>query len=704
ASGTYASVGTLLRYSLQTGQTEIVHTNAAVQTTAYEDARSLELTPDGRYLVFVANTNGTTGITTCILRWDGETGGMSLVSANLSNQVSTASICDWPTLDASGRYVAFLSSAANMVTNTVVGDFHLYLRDVDSGTTALIDAEPNGVGSAAMSPATLPRLSADARFVAFESTDANLVANDRNRDADVFVRDLAGGATELISTHDPALASLTANGPSMLNSANALSSDGRYLVFATEADNLGGNDTNGCRDIFVRNLAAGTNLLVSVATNGWTGDSVSSEPTISPEGQFVAFTSSADNLVAGDSNKAQDVFVRDLQSGTTTLVSVNSTGTGPGNNDSYSPVVSAGGRYVLFRSKATNLATGLSSTENLFLRDLQAGATYALTTLGASGQPAVMTPDGRWVAFGGAFSYGSTYSYLYMWNTQAAQRSYTNTLQPSVSLSRLAMTPDGQRVAYVFGTTAARWLYVAVPQVRTSLQIESVTALNTYADLRLSADGRYLAYSRAPLTGTGAKQVYLYDLQAGASVLVSHAYDNGATLGDGASDYLDLSSNGRFLAYRSISTNLVALDTNGVPDIFLYDRQTGNNTLLSASRYGWGSGNNRSLTPIFSADGQTLAFQSWASDLVAGDCNHNGDVFAYTLLTMSLLPAAAADQGPLICWPVMPGKSYRVQFKNSLTDADWQDLAGAMTTVGTKAYLQDLAPANTQRFYRVVAF
>lgn len=129
------------------------------------------------------------------------------------------------------------------------------------------------------------------------------------------------------------------------------------------------NDTNGCRDVFVRDLVGGTNILVSVNTNGnASGDGISFDPAISADGRYVAFTSSADNLVSSDNNRAQDVFIRDLQAGTTALVSVSTDGVSPGNDDSFSPTISASGRYVLFHSKASNLAAGSfgSSIENFF--------------------------------------------------------------------------------------------------------------------------------------------------------------------------------------------------------------------------------------------------------------------------------------------------------------------------------------------------
>src|SRR5207237_10850397 len=164
-------------------------------------------------------------------------------------------------------------------------------------------------------------------LVAFESLDASLVGDDRNHDYDVFLRDTIAGTNGLISAHHPALPSGSPNGPSVL-SASAVSSNGRYVTFSSDADNLGVNDTNGFRDIFVRDSLLGTTILVSVSTNGVTADGLSSEPSISSDGRFVVFTSSADNLVFGDSNNKEDVFIRDLQASKTELVSWNISGNG----------------------------------------------------------------------------------------------------------------------------------------------------------------------------------------------------------------------------------------------------------------------------------------------------------------------------------------------------------------------------------------
>src|ERR1017187_6793373 len=366
--------GIILRYNLQSGLTDIVNTNApGVASGTEAKARTLGMTPDGRFIAFVGRTNSSS----CIYVWDAQSNTTTLVSGDLSNSVPTNSICDWPVVDPAGRFVAFVCSP-NLTTNSLIGDYHLFMRDTQAGVTTLVDADTNGVGSG-VSPTTFPRLSADAHFVAFEAPDGNLVPNDNNRDYDVFVRDLLGGTNELISAHVPALASQTPNAPSAI-SAFSVSMSG-HVAFIGEADTLVANDTNGLRDGAARQLPTGTNFLVSVATNGMSGDGFSTDPTISADGRYLVFTSSANNLVNGDNNNARDVFLRDLQNGTTVLVSVTYFSNNSGGGDSYSPMISPDGRYVLFRSTAGDLVANFpfSGFENLFWRDTQSGITYALT-------------------------------------------------------------------------------------------------------------------------------------------------------------------------------------------------------------------------------------------------------------------------------------------------------------------------------------
>ncbi len=682
--------GIILRYGLDTTLTDLVHTNAPTSIPAAVETRNLDLTSDGMRLAFVANTNGVLGTTNSVQVWDAATGLTTLASGDLADAVPTNSIATRPVIDPSGRYVAFLSSATNLTANATPGTWHVYRHDLQTATTTLVDADTNNAGSP-VPFTTVPSLSADARFVAFECADGGLVPNDNNHQQDVFVRDLIAGTNELISSAHPALATVMPNRFSILSAFSA-SADGRYIAYASEADNLVHGDTNGFRDVFIRDLASDTNLLVSADPNGGIGNGVSTEPAISGDGRYVAFTSGATNLVAGDTNAVTDVFVRDLQTGTTLLASRNASGSGPGNQASYSPTLSTDGRWLLFRSKATDLANGsFTGIENLFLRDLQSGSNFALTsgTISPAGA-AAMTPDGRFVAFIGAIP-GNSGGYIYVWDSSLSARVFTNSTAPL----NVAISADGNRLAY----HTLNQLYLADRAARTNWLVSTLVSASRPFP-RFSTDGNWLGYSRivAPW-----QQTFLYDVQNRTEQLISHALDSSAG-GGGDSDLPDLSPNGRFVSFRTLATNLVAGASGITRQIVLYDRQTGSNTLVSASRFTGGPADDHSLRASFSADGQTLLMQSWASDLTAGDFNHSGDVFAHTIFTVTILPATTPGQGPWLSWPFLPGSQSTVQFKNSLADPLWQDLPGSSSNIGVKAWLQDTAPASLQRIYRVISF
>jgi Tol biopolymer transport system component len=249
-----------------------------------------------------------------------------------------------------GRYVVFESFASNLVSGDTNGVEDVFVHDRQTGQTSRVSVASNGVQG--NDPSYTPFLSADGRYVAFASDANNLVSGDTNSStADVFVRDLQTNQTSRVS-----VASSGTQGNDF-SSSPSLSTDGRYVAFISEASNLVSGDTNGVADIFVHDRQTGQTSRVSVASSGTQGNSGSFAPYLSPDGRYVAFQSTASNLISGDTNNRDDVFVRDWQTGQTSRVSVASNGT-QGNGSSFNPSPSAAGHYVAFESFANNLVDG----------------------------------------------------------------------------------------------------------------------------------------------------------------------------------------------------------------------------------------------------------------------------------------------------------------------------------------------------------
>jgi len=385
----------------------------------------------------------------------------------------------FPAISADGRYVAFQSFASNMVGGDENGVYDVFVRDRQAGRTVLVSATPQGEEGNLDSEE--PAISADGRYIAFTSYASDLVDRDENTTTDVFVRDMQTGRTIRVSVNSYGQEAADASGQA------AISADGRYVAFLSWASNLVSGDTNRNSDIFVHDRQTGQTTRVSVASNGQEGNARSYHPAISADGRYVAFVSHADNLVVGDTNNQDDVFVHDRETGQTARVSVAWNGA-QANSWSDNPSISADGRYVAFDSRASNLV--ISDTNgaylDVFVYDRQTGeiAVVSVNSGGAqgnsdSGWPAI-SADGRYVAFA----------------------SLANNL--------------------VAGDTNGTW------------------------------------------------DVFLHDRQTGQTTRVS--VTSGGGQGDGPSGYPAISPDGRYVAFESDATRLVSGDTNDVRDVFLHGR------------------------------------------------------------------------------------------------------------------------------------
>ncbi len=354
------------------------------------------LSADGRFVAFHSyadnlvadDSNGATDI----FVHDAADGTTQLVSVSSAGTQGNAQSF-FPNISADGRYVAFESEASNLVAGDTNATTDIFVRDLWVGSTERISVDSSGnQGNGA---STRPSISADGRFVAFESDATNLSGTDVGPEFDVFVHDRESGSTRLLSAHTAAGTSFDAK----------ISADGHHVAFASSAVDLVPGDTNGHTDIFVYDLVADTTLRVSVGngTDQTNGDSF--EPAISADGRFVAFRSSANNVAPPDQNSMVDVFLRDLQDGSTLIVSTSEDGSS-GNFGSLEPSISADGRLVAFHSYATNLVSGdTNEHSDVFVRDVSSGRIRCVSVSssgdpgdGDSEQPS-LSADGRYVAF-----------------------------------------------------------------------------------------------------------------------------------------------------------------------------------------------------------------------------------------------------------------------------------------------------------------
>jgi len=345
-------------------------------------------------------------------------------------------------VSADGRYVAFYSGASNLVADDTNNTSDVFLRDRVLGVTERVSIGSDG--SEANANSSLPSLSSDGRHVAFESGASNLVEGDTNAVGDVFVHDRVLGVTELVSI---------GGGRTQANDYStrpSMSGDGQYVAFESRATNLVADNSNS-KGVFVRDRLSNVTERVSVGNDGTQADGDSWGPAISGDGRFVAFPSAATNLVFGDTNDLEDLFVRDRVLGVTERVSVRSGGT-QANGESYYPSMSFDGRYVAFESWASNLVTGdTSAFGDVFVHDL-----------GAS------TSVSRVAALGDSFTSGEGAGYVGFEDPSL----YLVGTATSLNGCHRSHTAYGQRIRNAFGVADEDFLFVACSGARTDHLLE----------------------------------------------------------------------------------------------------------------------------------------------------------------------------------------------------------------------------------------
>lgn len=364
------------------------------------------LSADGRFVAFESRANNLVA-NDSNLSWpevfvhDRQTGMTTLVSVSTGGEQGDRG-SHVPALSEDGRFVAFASEATDLVAGDTNGTWDILVHDRQTGSTSRVSVGSGGAegNDASGGSSRGPAISADGQIVAFVSEATNLVPGDTNDTADVFVHDRQTGATTRVNV------SSGGEEANHFSTAPSLSADGRLVAFSSRANNLVAGDTNfNDSDIFVHDRQTGTTTRVSVATGGQEANNHSSDPSLSADGRFVAFTSNASNLVPGDTNGWTDVFLHDRQTGATTRVSV-TTGGQERDHLSVDPSLSADGRFVVFRSDANNLVAGnANDLSDIYRRDTQTGTTtWVSFAIGgaegdASSQDPAIDASGALVAF-----------------------------------------------------------------------------------------------------------------------------------------------------------------------------------------------------------------------------------------------------------------------------------------------------------------
>jgi hypothetical protein len=475
------------------------------------------------------------------------------------------------------------------------------------------------------------QMSADGRWVVFRSQGRELVNGYTGSGLQIYLFDRQTGAVRLAS----GVWSSPTQGAGANSQGQVVSADGAFVAFDSSAANLvAGGSGPVARNVYLWERATGSVILVShsAAAAGQRGNALSVEPVISADGAFVAFLSSATDLVAGGSGPGSpNVYLWERATGTVTLVSESTTATGQrGNNSSYAPMISADGAFVAFTSEATDLVAGGSGpgTRNVYLWERATGTATLVSESTAA----------------------------------AGQRGDNSSLEPTIS-------GDGAFVAFLSSATdlVAGGSGPGNPNVylweratgTATLVSESTTAAgqrgnNQSFEPVISADGAFVAFSSFATDlvaggGPGTRNVYLWERATGTATLVSQSAAAAGQRGNANSTTPAISAGGAFVAFTSSATDLVA-GSSGLPlsNVYRWERATGTVTLVTESTAAAGQrGNKGSGLPAISADGAFVAFQSDATDLVAGDTQFT-DVLVAEVATGGMV--VASRRAPDIPW------------------------------------------------------
>jgi hypothetical protein len=603
-----------------------------------------------------------------------------------AQSVNTYLGTDGPDADAvvseNGQVVAFVTSAQLDASDTNgVADVYVWVRS--SGDYELVSVR--NAGGLASLPSRNPVVSETGRYIAFE-TLAPLAPSDDNGTWDIYVRDRVGGTTSIISR---SAAGEVGNGPS-INAA--IDRAGDFVAFESTATNLVPNDTNGFSDVFLSQASTPVNIeRVSIADD----ESEANGPSFRPSGfqlaTSVAFDSQASNLVDSDTSTNSDVFVRDLAGTATVHASINPDGTGLQGN-SFSPAYSASGTVAFL---STTSQAGGNGKNQVFLHtlatdELELVSVAEGTDVAGNGEASAVSID----ADGEVVGFTSDATNLIASDTNGVSDTFARntdtdtTIRTSVDVdsSQLTAPSFGGNLTLVAGQVQAPFqngnrllayneLVAASEQIATGA-VSFISNGDAYRPA-LSRNGRYVAFESSADNlvsndTNGVPDVFVLDLATGFIERVS--VNTGGLEANGYSYQADISADGRYVAFVSVASNLVSGDNNGVSDVFVRDRQTGE-TVAASLNAADETANGASSEPSISDDGRRVAFSTVATDITTLlDGNSSRDVYVRNFDTNSTIRASLRTDGSARIGdsygPAMSGDGRFVAFTSNAVLAD----------------------------------
>ncbi|MBL8297584.1 MAG: hypothetical protein JNN30_04465 [Rhodanobacteraceae bacterium] len=639
--------------------------------------RAAAITPDGRFTLFRSAASnlvaGDTNRVADLFVHDASTGGIERVNLSSSGAQADDSVGEISGISDNGRYVVFDSAARNLVATPTFGRRQVYLRDRVAGTTTLLSG--NG-GGAAQADSRNPQLSADGRYVVFDSDAAFISSEDTNGLRDIYQLDRQTSTYTLISVSaDGRLG----NGESY---EAQISADGSSVVFNTRATNLTAGDTNGFADLLLRKPAAGTLQRVSVKADGSQlqfSSYLSPMNALSADGRFVLMTA-YEALEPADTNDATDGYLYDSQDGSVRRVTL---GVSDAQINGFSSAhgLSRDAARIVFQSDGPNVAPGQGSgNSRVFVRDLNTATNTQITfrnggeEAGDSVYAPAMSSDGVTVV---AITTNSNFVagdnnlmndlIRQAGRGSAAQRLSSPAAGPGIAAAnhdsgavfqRFSASEDGRFVAFAsFASNLVPGDLNGTNDVFVRDRLLGTTErVSVYSNgsegncgslgADISSDGRYVVfYSCTPFdtaTPSPYTDVYRHDRLMDTTTLVARTPSN--THANSHSSLPSLSGDGRFVAFRSCASNLVAGDSNGFCDIFVRDMDTGTTALATPSVTPGGANTTTDYAEI-SGNGRYVFYMSEATNLVANDSNAAFDAFRFDRITQTVELISRNTQG-----------------------------------------------------------